>query len=129
MVELGIAGKCGRKLPTTWRDKTAKPAPDRVERDFRAEKPDDLWAGDVTYIPTGDGWLFVASVLEVGEADAQRATGRSDAGPSRTKTQSTIAGPTRIITSAGRGGPELVPCCWQRGGPIGLASDNKTPAR
>ena len=66
MAELGIAGKCGRrKLHTTWRDKNAKPAPDRVERDFTAERPDELWVGDITYIPTGEGWLFVASVLDV----------------------------------------------------------------
>lgn len=66
MAELGIAGKCGRrKLHTTWRDKNAQPAPDRVERNFTAERPDELWVGDVTYIPTGEGWLFVASVLDV----------------------------------------------------------------
>lgn len=66
MRELGIAGKCGRrKLRTTWRDKTASPAPDLVERDFSAERPDETWVGDVTYIPTGEGWVFVASVLDV----------------------------------------------------------------
>ena len=48
MAEMGIAGKCGRrKLHTTWRDKNAKPAPDRVERDFTAERPDELWVGDI----------------------------------------------------------------------------------
>lgn len=66
MVELGIAGKCGRrKMHTTWRDKTAALAEDLVERDFSAETPDELWVGDATYIPTGEGWLFVASVLDV----------------------------------------------------------------
>lgn len=66
MGELGIAGKCGRrKLRTTWRDKAATPADDLVERDFSAEAPDELWVGDVTYIPTDEGWLFVASVLDV----------------------------------------------------------------
>jgi putative transposase len=66
MGELGIAGKHGRrKLVTTRRDKDATPAPDLVERDFSAEGPDELWVGDITYIPTGEGWLFVASVLDV----------------------------------------------------------------
>jgi transposase InsO family protein len=66
MAELGIAGKCGRrKLRTTWRDKQATPAVDLVERDFTAEAPDELWVGDITYIPTDEGWLFVASVLDV----------------------------------------------------------------
>jgi transposase InsO family protein len=66
MVDLGIAGKCGRrKLWTTWADKTATPAADLVERDFTSDAPDELWVGDATYIPTGEGWLFVASVLDV----------------------------------------------------------------
>jgi transposase InsO family protein len=66
MGELGIAGKCGRrKIRTTWRDPAAKPAADLVERDFTADEPDELWVGDITYIPTGEGWLFVASVLDV----------------------------------------------------------------
>ena len=66
MGELAIAGKHGRrKLVTTRRDKDATPAPDLVERDFSAERPDELWVGDITYIPTGQGWLFVASVLDV----------------------------------------------------------------
>jgi len=66
MAELGIAGKCGRrKLRTTWRDNTAVPAADLVERDFTATTPDELWVGDATYIPTDEGWLFMASVLDV----------------------------------------------------------------
>ena len=66
MGELAIAGKHGRrKLVTTRRDKDATPAPDLVQRDFSAEGPDELWVGDITYVPTGEGWLFVASVLDV----------------------------------------------------------------
>jgi transposase InsO family protein len=66
MGELGIAGKCGRrKIRTTWRDPAALPAADLVERDFTADEPDELWVGDITYIPTDEGWLFVASVLDV----------------------------------------------------------------
>lgn len=66
MAEMGISGKCGRrKLRTTWRDKQAIPAGDLVERDFSAEAPDELWVGDATYIWTEEGWMFVASVLDV----------------------------------------------------------------
>jgi transposase InsO family protein len=66
MGELGIAGRCGRrKIRTTWKDRAAKPAADLVERDFSADEPDELWVGDITYIPTDEGWLFVASVLDV----------------------------------------------------------------
>ena len=66
MGELAIAGKHGRrKLVTTRRNKDATPAPDLVQRDFSAERPDELWVGDITYVATGEGWLFVASVLDV----------------------------------------------------------------
>jgi len=54
-----------RKLVTTRRDKDATAAPDLVERDFSAKGKDELWVGDITYVPTGEGWLFVASVLDV----------------------------------------------------------------
>ena len=67
MGELGIAGRCGRrKIRTTWRDPAASTGRgDLVERDFTADEPDELWVGDITYIPTDEGWLFVASVLDV----------------------------------------------------------------
>ena len=77
MSELGIAGKHGRrKLVTTRRDKDATPAPDLVERDFNAERPDELWVGDITYVPTGEGWLFVASVLDGAPVLVDAAAGR-----------------------------------------------------
>jgi len=66
MSELGISGKCGRrKMRTTWRDRSATPAEDLVDREFVADRPDRLWVGDITYIPTGEGWMYVASVLDV----------------------------------------------------------------
>jgi transposase InsO family protein len=66
MAELGIAGKSGRrKLRTTRRDPAATPSPDLLGRDFTATAPDQRWAGDITYIPTDEGYLFVASVLDL----------------------------------------------------------------
>jgi transposase InsO family protein len=65
MSELGIAGKSGRrKFCTTRRDPDATSAPDLVGRNFTAERPDALWLGDITYVPTDEGWVFVASVLD-----------------------------------------------------------------
>jgi transposase InsO family protein len=65
MAELGISGIHGRrKVKTTRRDPSATPAPDLVEREFTAEATDELWVGDVTYIPTDEGWCYVASVLD-----------------------------------------------------------------
>lgn len=66
MGELGLAGACGRrKLRTTVRDTNAAPAPDLVERDFTAAELDSLWVGDLTYIPTDEGWIYLASVIDV----------------------------------------------------------------
>ena len=43
----------------------AAPA-DLVRRDFRPGDPDVIWAGDITFVPTGQGWLHLAVVLDVG---------------------------------------------------------------
>jgi putative transposase len=53
-----------RKWRTTIRDPEARPAPDLVDRNFTAEGPDHLWIADITYIPTGAGFLFLAVVLD-----------------------------------------------------------------
>lgn len=66
MAALGISGKSGRrKLKTTLRDKTRTPSADLVERRFSASAPDELHVGDITYIPTDEGFVFLASVLDV----------------------------------------------------------------
>jgi transposase InsO family protein len=83
MAELGIAGKCGRrKMRTTIRDPREKPAVDLVRRIFGRDRPDQLWVGDLTYIPTGEGWLYVASVLD---ACSRRLLGWSIADHMRTE--------------------------------------------
>ena len=65
MRERGIRGVCRRKWPlTTVRDRDARPAPDLVDRNFRAERPDQLWVADITYIPTWAGFLYLAVVLD-----------------------------------------------------------------
>ena len=61
----GLAG-CRRKafVRTTHRDGAARPAPDLVERRFISDSPDRLWVADFTYVPTGEGWLYLAFVLD-----------------------------------------------------------------
>ena len=39
---------------------------DLVRRDFAPRAPDVVWAGDITFIPTGQGWLHLAVVVDVG---------------------------------------------------------------
>lgn len=61
-----IEGASRRKhITTTVRDRNARPAPDLVERNFKADAPDKLWVADITYVPTLAGFLFVAIVLDV----------------------------------------------------------------
>jgi putative transposase len=43
---------------------TAAPAPDLVGRDFTADTPGTKLVGDVTYIPTGEGWLYLATAID-----------------------------------------------------------------
>ena len=40
-------------------------APNRLERNFRQDHPDRAWAADITYVPTGEGWLYLASVIDL----------------------------------------------------------------
>jgi transposase InsO family protein len=64
-----LAGLCGAsrgRLPHTTRQRCgARPAPDLVRRHFSAEAANVLWVADATYIPTGEGFLYLAVVLDV----------------------------------------------------------------
>jgi putative transposase len=67
MRELGIEGvsrRRGRKR-TTVAAEASKAAPDLLERRFCAERPDQVWVADITYIPTHEGWLFLAAVVDL----------------------------------------------------------------
>ena len=41
-------------------------APNRLERRFNGWKPDQAWVADITYVPTAEGWLYLACVLDLG---------------------------------------------------------------
>ena len=56
----------GRRRGLTTRDPTARALPDLVGRLFDPDDINHIWAGDVTYIPTDEGWLYLASVLDLG---------------------------------------------------------------
>ena len=55
----------GKKKRTTRRDPRAVPAPDLVNGNFAATAPDRLWTADITYLPTDEGFLHLAFVLDV----------------------------------------------------------------
>lgn len=61
----GLQGVSRRKsCRTTVRDDTARPVPDLVDRQFTAVGPDRLWVADITYVPTGAGFLYLAVVVD-----------------------------------------------------------------
>ena len=53
------------KVRTTIPAEENPPMPDLVGRRFAPAAPDVVWCGDITYVPTGEGWLYVASVLDL----------------------------------------------------------------
>jgi hypothetical protein len=66
MRRLGLRGVMrGKVVRTTISDAKAPCPLDRVNRQFRAERPNQLWVSDFTYISTWQGWLYVAFVVDV----------------------------------------------------------------
>jgi putative transposase len=64
--QAGLQGVSRRRSPrTTIRADHGRPAPDLVERQFAASRPNHLWVADITYIPTWSGTLYLAVVLDV----------------------------------------------------------------
>jgi transposase InsO family protein len=54
-----------RYRSTTRRNRRDKVAPNLLQRDFKADRPNEKWLTDITYIPTGEGWLYLAVVLDL----------------------------------------------------------------
>jgi transposase InsO family protein len=67
MQALGLQAKRHRKQKpsTTKSDPTARFAPNLLNRDFTASRPNTKWVTDITAIPTAEGWLYLAVVLDL----------------------------------------------------------------
>src|SRR5829696_5682776 len=67
MVRQGLAGRCPKRKRRwlTRPDKAAAPIPDLVKRDFAAGVINQRWCGDLTEIPTDEGKLYLATVLDL----------------------------------------------------------------
>jgi putative transposase len=67
MREEGLKSRVTKAFtPTTTKSDPAKqPAPNTLDRDFSAEKPNQKWVTDITYLPTLAGWVYVAVVLDL----------------------------------------------------------------
>lgn len=67
MREMGLASRVSKAFTptTTTSDPTKQAAPNRLERDFSAERPNQKWVTDITYLPTLAGWVYLAVVVDL----------------------------------------------------------------
>lgn len=85
------------KVRTTIPAEEHPALPDLVGRRFAPTAPDVVWCGDITYVRTGEGWLYVASVLDLG---SRRLLGYSMAEHMRTE----LVADALEMAAAARGG-------------------------
>jgi transposase InsO family protein len=65
MHRAAIVPKTVRKFRVTTDSRKTMPAPNRLEQQFTAVKPDERWVSDITFIPTREGWLYLAVILDL----------------------------------------------------------------
>ena len=67
MKEVGLVVKMKRKfkVSTTDSNQDYKISPNRLQCDFRTNVPDEVYVGDITYIRTQQGWLYLAVVIDL----------------------------------------------------------------
>lgn len=66
MKEQGLRCKSKRKFKATTNSKHNRPvAPNHLDRQFQVSRPDTNYVGDITYIPTSEGWLYLAVLIDL----------------------------------------------------------------
>lgn len=67
MREMGLKSRILRTFTptTTQADPTKQPAPNHLAQDFTADAPNRKWVTDITYLPTAEGWVYLAVVLDL----------------------------------------------------------------
>lgn len=66
MREANLVCKTKRKFKATTDSNHNKPvAPNLLERKFKGSAANCYWVGDISYIPTGEGWLYLATVIDL----------------------------------------------------------------
>src|SRR5207247_494598 len=62
----GLAARRRRRFRVTTQSRHPFPiAPNVLARQFARAAPDQAWVTDITYIPTGEGWLYLAVILDL----------------------------------------------------------------
>jgi transposase InsO family protein len=100
MRAIGLRGAVrGRGFKTTIPDEKASRPADLVERQFTAERPNQLWVADFTYVATWKGFVFVAFVIDVFRSQHRGLAG-IEFDQNQTRTRRTRAG---LACSLGQG--------------------------
>ena len=98
---VGVHRRTGR-VSLTRQDAQATAAADLIGRDFTAAAPNLRWTADITYVPTGEGWLYLAVVLDL---FARRIVGWAMADHMRTEL---VTDALAMAVATRRPGPGLV---------------------
>ena len=66
MKQHGLQAKGKRKFKATTNSKHNYPvAENLLNQDFSAQRPNQIWVADITYIGTGEGWLYLAAIMDL----------------------------------------------------------------
>lgn len=66
MKELGLKSRTVKKHKATTNSNHTQPVAENVlNQQFTSQAPNQVWMTDITYVPTGEGWLYLASVMDL----------------------------------------------------------------
>ena len=74
MKRVGIKAQVGYRSPRARKGEASIVSPNRLQRQFNPDAPDERWVTDITYIRTHEGWLYLAVVVDRGYSVASVAT-------------------------------------------------------
>ena len=95
-----IVPKAIRRFRITTDSRKTKASPNLIHRNFDADHPNALWLSDITYIPTREGWLYLAAVLD--------AYSRALVGWAMSRTLDTKLAMDALNMAIGRRGPPVI---------------------
>lgn len=65
MKRIGIKAQVGYRSPRACKGEASIVSPNRLQRQFNPDAPDERWVTDITYIRTHEGWLYLAVVVDL----------------------------------------------------------------